>query len=231
MPTMTAPHPISHSHQFALLILRSLMTLSAPFLIVMIAVRLIMTPLFLQFEYTRPDFPADFYGFSTTDRLTYAPTAVEYLLNGADISFLGDLRFPDGTEMYNVRELQHMRDVKTVTQTALTVGLFGGVLWLAALIILWRNHRTTVTGVLQSSALCTLGLIAAIVIISIVSWDTFFTSFHKAFFADGTWRFEYSDTLIRLFPEQFWFDAALLIGGFSILVSLVLLAIVRRLYK
>ena len=159
------------------------------------------------------------------------PAAIEYLLNGADVSFLGDLRFPDGTEMYNVRELQHMRDVKTVTQAALTTGLFIGAAWIILITILWRNHRSAVPAILQSSALLTLGLIAAIVIISEVSWDTFFTSFHKVFFADGAWRFEYSDTLIRLFPEQFWFDAALLIGGFSILVSLVLLAVVHRLRR
>ena len=36
------------------------------------------------------------------------------------------------------------------------------------------------------------------------------------FFAAGTWTFEYSDTLIRLFPEAFWYDAALTIAGLSV---------------
>ncbi|MBZ0100422.1 MAG: DUF1461 domain-containing protein, partial [Taibaiella sp.] len=50
---------------------------------------------------------------------------------------------------------------------------------------------------------------------AIISWDFFFTCFHSTFFESGTWRFAFSDTLIRLFPEQFWFDAALTIGGLT----------------
>jgi hypothetical protein len=34
--------------------------------------------------------------------------------------------------------------------------------------------------------------------------------------------FNYSDTLIRLFPEKFWFDAALTISGLSLLGGLLL---------
>jgi integral membrane protein (TIGR01906 family) len=225
----------SQTHLFQLPILPTLLqwtlTITVPFLIVILAVRLIMTPLFLQVEYTRPDFPEDYYGFSTDNRIQYAPYAIEYLLNGADISFLGDLRFPDGKEMYNVRELQHMRDVKLVTQAALTAGIIIGLYWLIGGTILWRFYRNHFTIAAQNGALLTLALIVSIVIISVVSWDSFFTSFHKAFFADGTWRFEYSDTLIRLFPEQFWFDAALVIGAFSFGISILLLTLLRRMQK
>jgi uncharacterized membrane protein len=42
-----------------------------------------------------------------------------------------------------------------------------------------------------------------------------FVAFHQVFFAAGTWTFEYSDTLIRLFPNRFWFDAALTIAGLT----------------
>jgi len=225
----------SQTHLFQLPILPTLLqwtlTITVPCLTVILAVRLIMTPLFLQVEYTRPDFPEDYYGFSTDNRIQYAPYAIEYLLNGADISFLGDLRFPDGKEMYNVRELQHMRDVKLVTQAALTAGIIIGLYWLIGGTILWRFYRNRFTIAAQNGALLTLALIASIIIISVVSWDSFFTSFHKTFFADGTWRFEYSDTLIRLFPEQFWFDAALVIGAFSFGISILLLTLLRRMQK
>jgi integral membrane protein (TIGR01906 family) len=66
------------------------------------------------------------------------------------------------------------------------------------------------------------------VIIAALSWDTFFTSFHSIFFASGTWQFEYSDTLIRLFPEQFWFDAAVTIGALTILGASLFWLISRR---
>ena len=104
--------------------LRLYLTVAFPFLAVMIFVRIIMSPLFPQFEYNRPGFPAEYYGFTVQERLTYAPFAIQYLLNGDDISFLGDLRFTDSTEMYNTRELHHMRDVKVVTQYAFSAAFF-----------------------------------------------------------------------------------------------------------
>ncbi len=222
---MTVAHS---SHRLLAWVLRFYITLIFPFLVVMIFVRLIMTPIFPQIEYNRPGFPADYYGFTSQDRLTYAPYAIQYLLNGEDISYLGDLRFPDGKEMYNTRELHHMRDVKLVTQYAYAVALIGGILAVFALYYLWRSNRSALQSALLNGSRLTIGLIFAIVIIAVTSWDTFFTTFHQLFFAGGTWQFEYSDTLIRLFPEQFWFDASLVIGGATLLVALVTMYLTLR---
>ena len=41
-----------------------------------------------------------------------------------------------------------------------------------------------------------------------VFWS-FFGWFHSLFFSANTWLFEYSDTLIRLFPIRFWQDTFL----------------------
>lgn len=207
---------------------RIFIILAYPFLLVMIFVRIVMSPLFLQFEYNRPGFPEDFYGFTVQDRMSYAPIAIEYLLNAEDISFLGDLRFPNGTEMYNVRELQHMRDVKLVTQYAFIAAVIVGILAVATAYVLWHSRPHMLCAALLTGSRLTIGIIAAIVIISVISWDTFFTTFHTLFFAGGTWQFAYSDTLIRLFPEQFWFDAAIIIGGATLLVSLITLIIISR---
>jgi integral membrane protein (TIGR01906 family) len=211
----------SRSHRLLEWPLRIYITIAFPFLVVMIFVRIIMTPLFPQFEYARPGFPADYYGFTVQDRLTYAPFAIQYLLNGEDISFLGNLHFPDGKDMYNTRELHHMRDVKMVTQYAFAAAVIGGLLALLIIYYLWRSNRAALYSALLNGSRLTIGLILAIVIIAVTSWETFFTTFHSLFFAGGTWQFEYSDTLIRLFPEQFWFDASLIIGGATLLVALI----------
>lgn len=216
--------------QFRLLtfIAARFITLATPLLLVMISIRLIMTPLFLQIEYTRPGFPEDFYGFSTEDRLQYAPFAIDYLMNGDGIDFLSNLDFPDGSAMYNARELRHMHDVKIVTQFAYTAAIIIGLTVVVAAYTLWRMNRLMLRNAIFQGSIFTLGIIAAIVLIAILNWDTFFTGFHQLFFASGTWRFEYSDTLIRLFPEQFWFDAALVIGGLTVLGALALLTIAWR---
>ncbi|MBI5669822.1 MAG: TIGR01906 family membrane protein [Chloroflexi bacterium] len=216
--TASPTHHTALASRYARL-LQGLLTLAFPFLLVMACIRLVMTPLFLQLVYNRPGFPDDLYGFTTQDRLTYAPLALEYLLNGADITFLSNLRFPDGKAMYNERELRHMRDVKQVTQLAFGAAVIVGVMALSAALFLATDRRTRRYlrfGVLYGSSL-TLALIVAIVIVAVVNWNVFFTGFHQLFFEGGTWRFEYSDTLIRLFPEQFWFEAALTIGGLSVI--------------
>ena len=60
--------------------------------------------------------------------------------------------------------------------------------------------------------------------VMLISWDTFFTNFHKVFFEGDSWLFRRSDTLIRLFPEQFWFDAALTVGGLTVSIALLSMA-------
>jgi len=200
---------------------RLYLIIAFPILLVLIFVRLVMSPWFPQIEYNRPDFPADYYGFTVQERLNYAPYAIQYLLNGDDISFLGNLRFPDGKEMYNARELHHMRDVKAVTQIAYTGAVIGGILAIIIMTYFWRTNRAALNSALLNGSRFTIALILTIVILAVTSWETFFTTFHGLFFAGGTWQFEYSDTLIRLFPEQFWFDASLFIGGATLIVAVL----------
>jgi integral membrane protein (TIGR01906 family) len=190
------------------------LTLAVPILLALAGVRLVMSPAFLYFEYTRPDFPEDIYGFTQADRLQYAPYALNYLLNGEDIDYLSSLRFPTGGSLYNANELRHMRDVKVITQYAYLFGtaiLLGTLLAIVTLGCRKDSQPDLRRGIMNGSVL-TLGIIVTIVAMAVISWDTFFTAFHTLFFESGTWRFAYSDTLIRLFPEQFWFDAALTIG-------------------
>ncbi len=198
-----------------------------PLLLVLLAVRLVMSPLFLQIEYNRTDFPADPYGFTREDRFTYAPYALDYLLNGAGIEYLADLQFADGTALYNANELRHMRDVKTVTQIAFGGALIGGIVAAAAAFYLYWRGEGRLRHALFVGALFTVALIVAIVILAVFNWEFFFVTFHQLFFQSGTWYFPTSDTLIRLFPEQFWFDAAIVIGSLTLGVSLLVLALTR----
>ena len=207
-----------------LTLLRLLLTALVPLLLVLGSARLLMTPLWLQVEYNRPGFPEDFYGFTREDRLAYAPAAIDYLLNDADVNFLGDMTDAGGRPLYTARELEHMHDVKVVTRAAFTFLLIGAIV---AAVIAWTLARQPQTRpalwrALRDAGVITLAAIAAIVIGAVTAWNAFFTLFHNLFFAEGTWMFLYSDTLIRLFPEQFWFDSALVIGTLSGLVALTL---------
>jgi integral membrane protein (TIGR01906 family) len=204
-------------------VLQGFLAIIFPVLLLLVTVRLVMTPAFLQFEYNRAGFPEDFYGLTREERLQYAPYAIEYLMNGEDIDFLANLRFPDGTELFNARELRHMRDVKVVTQAAFATAIALGLLAVGAAALLWRRSRVHLRHALLQGSVFTLAIIASIIIVAVFNWEFFFTAFHSLFFENDTWYFAYSDTLIRLFPEQFWFDAALLIGSLTTLIALMVL--------
>lgn len=205
--------------------------LAVPIWLSLTATRLLVSEAYLQYEYNKPDFPADPYGFTQADRLAYAPYAIAYLTNGSDIRFLGDLNFPDGSPMYNERELGHMADVKAVMQVAFA---FHGVLSVGVTVVgVWFDVTTRkgLWAALKRGAYLTLGLIVSLVVIAALSWDVFFETFHSLFFAQGTWRFLYSDTLIRLFPERFWFDAAVTIGVLVVVGALLILLVATLLER
>ena len=77
-----------------LFILSWLVALLVPLALIGLGLRLLLSSAFLQFEYNMPYFPADEYGFTKDDRLRWAPYAVEYLVNDADVSYLGSLYLP-----------------------------------------------------------------------------------------------------------------------------------------
>lgn len=195
---------------------RALVVIAIPPFLVLTSIQMVMTETFLNIEYRRPGFPADPYGFSQDDRLTLAPVAIEYLRNDQGIDFLGSLTF-DGNPLFNERELKHMEDVKLVTRAAFRVHVVVTLgLIIAIAILSWpSDKRRVLANALFEGGIFSLLLIASLIVLILASWDTFFTQFHQVFFEGESWLFRRSDTLIRLFPEQFWFDIALVIGALT----------------
>ncbi len=163
-----------------------LVTVLTPILLIGLALRVMLAPWFLHVEYRMPYFPADEYGFTTADRLHWAPYALDYLINNADISYLGDLKFEDGTSLYNARELSHMHDVQRVTQAALRT-------WMAAVAVLallalwaWRsNWMPAYLRGLRRGGWFMLILTAALALFASVAFWQFFTLFHEIVFPGG----------------------------------------------
>jgi integral membrane protein (TIGR01906 family) len=223
-----------------------LVALVLPIVIILSVVRLVINPGYLIFEYHTPGFPADPYGFSLQDRLTYGKLAVDYLVNSAGISFLGDLRFPEGqqappptcqemndcTHLYNDRELQHMLDVQNVVETAMRVLIVSLVVLVILALWAWIGQWfTTYLKGLQRGGIVTLIFIGLIILFVLFAFDYLFVLFHELFFKAGTWTFLYSDTLIRLFPERFWQDTFLVVGGLSAVLGLLFYFGMRSILK
>lgn len=204
-----------------------LITLLIPVIILLTSARLLMTETYMNLEYNKPDFPPDFYGFTLQDRLHYGPYALQYALGSAGINFLSDLKKLDGSPLYNDRELAHMQDVQTAIHSAFAVlaGLLVVVIALGLFLSRIPDGRRALRQGLFGGGLLMLVVLAGLSLFVLLNWNTFFDQFHDLFFASGTWVFSYSDSLIRLYPVQFWQDAALTIGGLSAFMALLLLGV------
>nr|WP_253907441.1 TIGR01906 family membrane protein [Arthrobacter sp. 35/47] len=206
-------------------VLQVMVAVFFPVILLAAAVRAVTTPLFLWVEYHRPGFPADSYGFSTEDRMTYGSYTMDYILNWAPARYLGDLVNVDGDQLFLDSEVGHMADVKGVLATGFVVATVLALLAVAACIYLARKYPGGIRRALFAGATATLVLAIALAVAGILAWETFFTQVHALFFADGTWTFRLDDTLIRLFPAQFWIDAAAAVGAIVLIGSVLTLVL------
>jgi integral membrane protein (TIGR01906 family) len=214
--------------KIGLKILGWVVTVLTPIIVLMLAVRILITPTFARVEYRIPGFPDDPFGFSLEDRLEWSEPSIRYLVNSEDITYLETLSFADGEPIFNASELSHMEDVKSVVTgmrialTVLMVGLLAVVVFAVRkgwrdklLMALWRGGWGVV------------GMIAAILLFVALSFDQLFTWFHQVFFTSGTWQFYTSDTLIRLFPMRFWQDAFIAVGTISLVIGVLLIILCK----
>ena len=198
--------------------------------IILTSVFLWMNPIIWDTIYNSPGFPPDTYGFIPQDRMTYSRISLEYMVNDAGISFLGDLKFPDGSPLFNSRELSHMADVKRLARSAIITWIVLAVLIAGLGVLAHRLNWMQEWG--RSVSLggwLTIGFILTIFVFVMTSFDTLFTDFHHLFFTGDTWLFLYSDTLIRLFPIAFWQDAFIIVGIVAAILSVAAAILGRKL--
>jgi integral membrane protein (TIGR01906 family) len=191
-----------------------------PALLVTTAINVALSPLFVNIEYRLPGFPADEYGFTTADRLNWSAYSIKYLLGMVSHEELTNQRLPDGTPLYNERELSHMLDVRNLTAIVIKVWLGLIAFFLLITYLCWKTNELDAwfTAVRRGGNL-TIGLIFSILFYLVINFDQLFIQFHQLFFQGDSWLFLMSDNLIRLFPVRFWRDIFIFIGGLSILTS------------
>ena len=184
--------------------------ISTPLVLFLANLHFLASPLFIQAQYAKPGFPSA-PGFTDAQRLSYATATLEYLRSGQSIQALQKLEH-DGQPLYNVRELIHMADVKAVMYWAFVVFWVAlAILLIAAIYVLFSPDLGHKLPVYIFDGCLVLGVImAAIAGWALVRFDTFFVFFHRVFFVGDSWLFESTDSLIRLFPLEFWVDAALI---------------------
>ena len=182
------------------------------------------------FEYGR--IAPDRYGFTPEERLDYAHATLDYLQRTEPseevIFLLEELQLPNSTDpLYNEAEIGHMLDVKDLTDGIRTLWWVTAVLVIVGLgfLLLQPALRPIGYRAIYQGGLATVIILAAIALFIGVGWSIFFVQFHELLFPPGTWTFRYTDSLIRLFPEQFWFDIGVIMSVGALLLGVVVTGI------
>ena len=191
----------------------TLIALTVPLTVLMIAIRTVASAPFLWLEYHRPGFPEDSYGYYLVERMRLGSYGVDYINNFAPREYLARVTTgADNTLAFTEAEVNHMHDVKWVLliATIAVAALF--LLTLFSSISLRERAPGTIRRSLFSGAWITLGLIAVLGVVGVFGWEWLFTTFHRVFFPQGNWEFSVRSSLIRLYPPQFWIDAAIAVA-------------------
>lgn len=191
----------------------TLIALTVPLTVLMIAIRTVASAPFLWLEYHRPGFPEDSYGYYLVERMRLGSYGVDYINNFAPREYLARVTTgADNTLAFTEAEVNHMHDVKWVLliATVAVAALF--LVTLFSSISLRERAPGTIRRSLFTGAWITLGLIAVLGVVGFFGWEWLFTTFHQVFFPQGNWEFSVRSSLIRLYPPQFWIDAAIAVA-------------------
>ena len=191
----------------------TLIALTVPLTVLMIAIRTVASAPFLWLEYHRPGFPEDSYGYYLVERMRLGSYGVDYINNFAPREYLARVTTgADNTLAFTEAEVNHMHDVKWVLliATVAVAALF--LVTLFSNISLRERAPGTIRRSLFTGAWITLGLIAVLGVVGFFGWEWLFTTFHQVFFPQGNWEFSVRSSLIRLYPPQFWIDAAIAVA-------------------
>ena len=134
--------------------------------------------------------------------------------------------------LYNEREVLHMRDVKGLVKGVYRVSEISG-LFLALLVVggfvNWGRSFTSMLGsLLRWGGGVTLGLVLLVGLGALVGFDRLFLAFHLISFSNDLWQLDpRRDYLIAMFPQGFFFDATMLIA-LGVVVEAVILVVVPK---
>lgn len=216
-------------------VIKWIIILSFPFLLGFGTVRSIIASNYPAFEY--PRIAPDVYGWTPEERLELAEATLDYIQRPESaeevIFLLEDLRLPEDPSqpVYNEREIGHMLDVKILFDA---IGRIFRILLIVipvGLAALFFIDRSQFFEAIYKGGWATIILLAAIAIFILVGWTVFFTLFHELLFPPGTWTFYYTDSLIRLFPEKFWFDVGAIISIGTLLEGVIVMFVGRYLIR
>ncbi len=189
----------------------AVLVLSFPFLVVLLSTRIAFTEAFLEWVYSKEEFPQDIFGMPKERRLEIAKLGLRSVLSDE-----GMREFKE-SGLFNEREIAHMEDVKALLGVSFKVLYLGIPLWLVLFLSL-RDPRV-MGKLLFFSSLLTEVLLVALLLVSLLAYHWAFEAFHLLLFDPYSWRFRDEDMLLRVYPMELWFTGTVFVFVLSMVIS------------
>ena len=126
--------------------------------------------------------------------------------------------FGNERELFNSREIIHMRDVKHLIWGVYILGSVAAIYITGNIavgfLILGPGYGSILCNLTIRGAIATIGFVAVIGITALLGFEDLFRIFHQISFRNDFWILNPStDFLLMMFPQKFWFDTTLFLGA------------------
>ncbi|WP_457641612.1 TIGR01906 family membrane protein [Persephonella sp.] len=192
--------------------------LLAPLWIIGLSTRMAFSEWFIEYEYSKKDFPKDRWGLPDNIRKELAKIGLEAVLSDKGLEKFRNAKLPNGKKAFRKKEIKHMEDVKNFLKYFFPVVYISFVVWFGIYFFLKqiRWKLLLISGAFTTFLIVFAGLFAYF------NYELAFAIFHDYLFGKYTWRFRWTDTLLRIYPMKFWYDGTFFVIGLSLLISVTL---------
>lgn len=193
---------------------RGVIILLFPFVLVLFSVRLAFTEFFIEWEYSKEDFPEDRWGLSKDVRLNIAKLGLRAVLSQQG------MREFKASGFFSSREIKHMEDVKRFLSIIFPAFYLLSAILFTLLISL--GSLKEIGRVLMLGGFLVDVIAFVFFSLSLIDYNWLFVSFHNLVFDPYSWRFRDEDMLLRVYPMKFWFDATIFVIVLTLISAAVL---------
>jgi integral membrane protein (TIGR01906 family) len=142
-------------------------------------------------------------------------------------------------DLFNSKEIAHMKDVKKLVRGVYVLAIASAMYLLAMTLVGFARQRGQFIQLLANRLAMGGGLTLSLLIlfgaVAAFGFDSLFIKFHELSFTNDFWQLDpRTDYLVRIFPDNFWFDATLwvavraIIGALLILVAAISYLVYQR---
>ena len=158
----------------------------------------------------------------TEEDLRHVAGQIRHYFNSTDEPLLVKTQvYGEERELFNPREVQHMRDVKRLVWWVYAAAAVSGIYLLSATSWGIVVNGQGFLGVLAQRIIRGVALMGILVVVvgvfALAGFDTLFLKFHQLAFANDLWQLDpRRDYLVIIFPQGFWFDATMRVVALTV---------------